>query len=81
MPRKVNLVGFTELLGHAQDIGYDWNKAHDILVGDEIPPMYEIHAREFYVNELDECYEGDSLKILKTFCEKHNLSEFTLVDE
>ena len=36
-----NVVEFSELLAYAESIGISWNKAHEFLVDDGVPPMYE----------------------------------------
>ena len=82
MPKTVTLVEFPELLYAAQQIGYTWNGAHEILVRDEIPPMYELNSIEYSLSELDDedySWSEDSRKILRHFYEVHGLTEFTLV--
>lgn len=86
MPKQVTLVEFPELLRYAETIGISWNLAHDILVKDEIPPMYECNSREYYINDFnadnDEYgYSDETKKIMKGFFEKHKLLEFTLVND
>jgi len=91
MRRSVVLVEFSDLLGYAQKIGIPWNKAHDILVKDDVPPMYEVNTREFYFSELvskdatDRAdpygFTDDTVRILVGFMVKENLKEFTLVND
>lgn len=50
MVKKVTLVDFTDTLFVAEKIGYSWNQAHDILVRDEICPMYECNKREYHIS-------------------------------
>ncbi len=68
--QKSNLVEFSELLRHAETLGYGWNQAHQILVDDEVPPMYETKKREVDLDEIDEHSWGeDSKKIVRSYME------------
>lgn len=83
MKRNVTLVPWTDLLHHAVSIEYDWNQAHDILVKDEVPPMYEANVREYYLDETDEnnCafnWSKDSIKIVNGFMKENKLKEMTV---
>lgn len=85
MVKKVNLVEFSDTLHSAEKVGYSWNQAHDILVGDEICPMYECNSRDYYISDFDEKnnpygYSEDTLKIMNAFCKEHALTEFTMVN-
>jgi hypothetical protein len=80
--RRVNLVEFPDLLFYAESIGISWNKAHEVLVNDEIPPMYECNSREYYLSDLNQYgYSEDTIKIIKGFMEKNNVTEFTLIND
>lgn len=86
MVKRVTLVDFTDTLFVAEKIGYSWNQAHDILVRDEICPMYECNKREYHVSDFNEesnpyGYSEDTLKIMNAFCKEHNLKEFTMVND
>lgn len=84
MPRNETVVEFTELLGHAVTLGYDWNGAHDILVMDEIPPMYEITKRTWYLSDFkgeDYDFSEDTRKIMINFFEVNKLTEFLLIND
>jgi hypothetical protein len=86
MKRKVDLVEFSDLLEEAEKLGYGWNLAHEILVKDHIPPMYELSTREIYASELKYTKEqggwsDDSRKILQSFMDTHKLKSFILVME
>lgn len=84
MPRTVTMVGWTEFLFHAEELGYNWNTAHDILVSDGIPPMYEIHTKDYYKTDFisnSEEYSEDTIKIILSFMEENNLEKMTVVDE
>lgn len=76
--KKVNLASFGDILHHATSMGYNWNQAHDILVKDGVPPMYECSTRDYYLEELDECLSGESLEIVKSFMKDNNVDHFTL---
>lgn len=77
---KVNLFEFSDLLSCAEKLDYGWNEAHDILVNDEIPPMYESKTKDFYINDINEYgYSEDSIKILNAFFKQENLEEFTII--
>lgn len=83
---NVTLYEFSDLLSCAVSIGYGWNEAHDILVKDEIPPMYERRTTEYYKSECIPKSEGgwygfseDTLKILNAFFEQENIDGFTMV--
>lgn len=90
MVRCVNLVDFTELLHYAQSIGISWNKAHDILVKDEVPPMYECNSREYYLSDYVSD-KGDkqapygeadeTIRILVGFMIDEEIDGFTLVND
>lgn len=82
---KVDLYEFSDLLSCAGTIGYNWNQAHDILVKDEVPPMYETKTIEFYAsectpeaNEHAYGYSEDTLKILQAFFKQEKVEMFTL---
>lgn len=83
--KKVNLADFGDLLSCAEKNGYSWNGAHEILVNDEIPPMYESPTCEYYLSDLgdsvDKCqydWSADTWKILKAFFEQEKITNFTL---
>ena len=79
--KKVNLADFGDLLTHAVTMGYFWNQAHEFLVKDEVVPMYESKTRDHYMSEVlnnDYGWSEDSLKVVKSFMEAHNITEFTL---
>ena len=79
--KKTNLADFGDLLTHSVTLGYHWNQAHEILVNDSIPPEAECHKVEYYMEDIaSDCYEWseDTTKILKTFMEANNVTEFTL---
>jgi len=44
---RVDLFEFSDILAHACTMGYSWNNAHEILVKDEICPMYETTVKDF----------------------------------
>lgn len=78
--KKVTLVEFSDLLHHAETIGYFWNQAHEILVKDEVPPMYETKTSDIDKTSAEDFgWSEDSKKIVESFMEKNNLEEFTLV--
>ena len=90
MVRRVNLVDFTELLHYAQSIGISWNEANDILVKDEVPPMYECNSREYYLSDYvsdkgdNEAPYGESeasVRILVGFMINEEIDGFTLVND
>lgn len=83
MVKKVTLVEFSDTLFSAQKVGFNWNQAHDILVKDEIYPMYECNTRDYYISDFDEKinpygYSKDTLTIMNAFCREHDLTEFTM---
>lgn len=47
--KKEYVCEWTDLLAYADNNGYDWNTAHDMLVKERVVPMYETHTREIYV--------------------------------
>jgi hypothetical protein len=82
---RVNLFDFSDLLSCAERIGFDWNKAHDILVKDDVPPMYESKTKDFYINECTPegnknayGYSDDTIKILQAFFKQEKIEEFTI---
>lgn len=84
MVKKVTLVEFSDTLSSAENVGFSWNEAHEILVNDEIFPMYECNSRDYYISDFDEKrnpygYSEDTLKIMNAFCKEHDLTEFTMV--
>ncbi len=86
MKKNVTLVDFSDVLSIAESVGYSWNQAHDILVNDNICPMYEINQFDYYVSDFDEKenpygYSEDTLKIMNAFCKSNNLEEFTMVND
>ena len=80
---KVDLYEFDDLLRCAERIGYGWNNAHNILMEDQIPPMYELRKMEYHKSEFDDEsadeYSLDTQRIMLAFFKQENLSEFTLV--
>lgn len=89
MPRTVTLVDFSELLYYSQSIGIDWNTAHDILVKDEVPPMYESNQREYHISDFvsnpDDSpayrHSDETVRIMVGFMVKENIDGFTLVND
>lgn len=80
---KVDLYEFSDLLWCAERMGYNWNKAHDILVKDEVPPMYEAKKRSFHIGECslennDYGYSEDTIAILQAFFKQEGIEEFTI---
>jgi len=78
--RKVTLVDFSDLLRHATSLGYDWNRAHEIMVKDEVISFYDDNC-ELYKSEVegnDYGWSDDSVKIIKSFMEANNVTKFTL---
>ena len=83
---RTNLYDFEDLVFCAEKIGYDWNTANNILVNDEIPPMYETKTRDFCKSETtlennpnNYEYSDDTCKILQAFFEQEEIDEFTIV--
>ena len=80
--RDTILVEFSDLLFHGETMGYGWNDLHEIMVNDEVVPMYECKVRDI---ELDECdpsvygWSEDSCKVLKSFMKKNKIKGFSLV--
>ena len=81
----VNLFDFSDLLSCAERIGFDWNTAHDILVKDDVPPMYESKTKDFYIsectpegNKMAYGYSDDTIKILQAFFEQEKIEAFTI---
>lgn len=84
MKKRVTLVKFSDLLRYAQSIGMGWNKAHDILVKDEVPPMYESNSRKIWVDEVksgEYSWSEDSLRIVEGFMKSEDLEEMTLIND
>lgn len=87
MPKHVVLVTFPELLSFSETIGFGWNQAHNILVNDGIPPMYECNSRDYYIYDFTQSedseydYSENTIKIMKGFFDKHKLTEFTLIND
>ena len=78
--KKVNLMDWSDLLHYASKIGYNWNQAHDILVKDGVPPMYETRERTLYLGGGDEYgYSEDTCKIIDGFLNENNITEITIV--
>ena len=82
---KVDLFEFSDLLFCAEKNGYTWNQANDILVKDEIPPMYEAKQIEHYkfesilaYNTSGYNYSKDTCKILQAFFKQEGIEKFTL---
>ena len=79
---QVYLTNMGELLTHAVHLGYGWNQAHNILDKDGVFPEAECHECTYDIDEV--CNGGwdwsdDSVKIVKTFMEVNEVTEFTLV--
>lgn len=90
MVKRVNIAEFSELLRYAEKIGIPWNAAHEILVKDRIPPMYETTKCEYYFSDYvskrgdrDGAYgETDqTIRIMVGFMVQENIEEFTLVSD
>lgn len=80
--KKTILVEFGDLLSHGGTMGYSWNGLHEIMVNDEIPPMYECKVREIHISDCDPSVYGwseDSCKVLKSFMESNRIEEISLV--
>lgn len=86
MPQKITVVEFSELLSFAESIGFEWNDAHEFLVDDEIPPMYEINKRTYYLNDFtpessNSDFSEETIKIMRGFFEENNINTFTLIND
>jgi hypothetical protein len=90
MPKTVQLVEFSEVLSYAESIGISWNTAHEYLVNDGIPPMYERNSCEYYFSELvynpdghkwAPSYSHETYRIMVGFMVKENLGGFTLIND
>jgi len=83
--KQQNTIEFSDLLSHAETLGYSWNKAHDIL--DSWYPSYgpttisrymidpnydESEAENYETNE-------DAQKILVSFFETSKVDEFVIL--
>jgi hypothetical protein len=78
-----NVVKFSTLLSYAGTIGIDWNTAHKSLVDDDVPPMHGntiscIDMEDAFDPELSD-YSEDTIRILKGFMEKHNVTEINII--
>ena len=63
-------------------MGYGWNALHEIMVNDEVVPMYECKVRDIHIGDCDPSVYGwseDSCKVLKSFMEENNIEEISLV--
>lgn len=80
--RKTNLVEFSELLEHAETLGYKWNEAHEILDNDNIRPTHEIHENTIHFGDDEEFeWSEDTKKIVYSFMKKQNVNVITVIDE
>ena len=95
--RTVNLVEFTDLLSHAETLGYGWNDAIEILDG--IPPEYEVKQRNWSLIEFlppdnpetvqDVCgfyndardHSDDCNRIMATYFGKHGVKQITVIND
>ena len=83
--KKVNLVEMSDLLFHAESLGYEWNKACDILR--DVRPEYEITSLEYNKTdfdpgcegEIEEYYSQDTLKIMSSYFKKKRVKDITVV--
>ena len=77
---KVDLYEITDIIGHARELGYDWNHACDFLQNDEIGPMYEITKRTHDLSDIDQYgYSPDTIKVMKSFFAQEGLTSFVVV--
>jgi len=70
---RIDLYDFSDLLFHAESLGYDWNTAHHFL--DYIYPYHGV--RNVTEEDLEELQE-DGKKVLKSFMESEELEEFSI---
>jgi len=82
--KKSNVVEFSELLEHAETLGYKWNDACGFLDG--VRPQYEVHTTELRLseeNEWREEFEWDekAIEVIKSFMKKNKVNEITVVDD
>lgn len=73
--KVITTIGFDELISHAQELGFYWNKAHDLLVKANISvgQISTDHYKDCFSKE-NEHIEAKS--ILKSFMNKYKLEEF-----
>lgn len=71
---KVDLFEFSDLLYHAESMGYEWNKAHDLL--DNIYPRYGVMT--VYIEEVEELLPEEGQDICFSFMDANNLHEFKI---
>lgn len=80
MRKNVTLIDFGDLLHYASSIGFNWNQAHEILVNDEVPPMYESNSTDLYPGVgNDYGWSEDSIKIVEGFLKDKNLTACTML--
>lgn len=86
---KINLFEFSDILKHAESMGYDWNTIHDVLKYDGCCPMNEARTIELELPSEEETLEDfrgeyggdaseDTFKILKSFAKKHKVYYVTI---
>jgi len=78
-----NVVEFGELLGYAERIGIPWNAAHESLVIDEIPPMYENRGTNQWGEGDIDMYDfsDETKKILSGFMKENNVDFINVIND
>jgi hypothetical protein len=80
--KAVYMAEFSDLLRHAEILGFFWNNAHDILVKDEVPPMHGDSNIEYYKSDITSNQYGwsaDSVRIVQSYMELNDVTKFTLI--
>lgn len=76
---KVDLFDFTDLLEHAESLGYDYNDACEFMDG--VRPQYEIKVYNFHENDIDDPdydYCDKFKHVMRDFMKQNNLTEFKI---
>jgi hypothetical protein len=72
MIKVMAICDFSDLLNHAQEMGFDWNNAHDLL------RKADIYVGTIYYGDadLETGTHIEARKILKSFMDKNDLQKF-----
>lgn len=64
-----NYVDISEILAHAEEIGYTKSQADRYIWNAEIQPMYEVNKRPWSLSDFDDEdeFEEDTIKIMRSF--------------
>lgn len=78
-----NYVDVSEILEHAEELGYTNSQAQRYIWDAEIQPMYEVNQRPWSLSDFndEDSFEEDTIKIMRSFFASINKTEIIVLKD